>query len=287
MVLLELCCKHQGIHRSRLAVAHFNHNLRSSAAKDQEFVFTAASKLRLDFYTSNAENPAKTNIEAWARRERYHFLEQTRREINYDYILTAHHADDQSETLLMKLIANRDLSLIDEEDSQRSLLRPLIDSTRQEIEEYQKTFQLDFIEDQSNSEVRFLRNKIRMELIPYLEKNYEKNIKKILTEQSLKINSDYKIIKQLVEEQLELLAKDPFGSKVWLSNFNKNFKNSPRSLKLRLVEASLLPVIGYKIGYQKAMLVLSVLENETLACELPNSYRVFRKSGSVMIEKMI
>lgn len=110
-------------------------------------------------------------IEAAARKQRYQALSQGQ----FDYLVLAHHQDDQAETLLLQLLRGaglKGLSSMAAEDSKRHLLRPLLDVAREEIEEYAQTAKLSWIEDESNDDTYFDRNYCRHALMPVIEKHF-------------------------------------------------------------------------------------------------------------------
>lgn len=172
MVLLSL------LHQLKfpLAVAHCNFKLRDTAANDDElFVKKAANKLNLPFYSTSFETAtyAKTNgisTQMAARDLRYNWFEELRKKYEYELIATAHHQDDNLETILLNLVkgtALRGLSGIAPKNGK--VVRPLLPFTKNEILKYAKTNKLKWREDVSNASNKYERNKIRLEVIPTLK----------------------------------------------------------------------------------------------------------------------
>lgn len=199
-----------------LCVAHFNHRLRPEAAdKDAEFAEKAAGRRGLAFVTSSADvrefaSEEKLSIEDAARRLRYQFLLRSALSLGANKVAVGHSADDQAETVLMRLIRGsgpRGLAGIPPVRrlggaGGPQIIRPLIDVWRADIIHYLRTHKLPYRTDKSNESPEYLRNRIRLELLPLLEKEYNPQIKKRLASaaSSLAIENDF------MESESALLA---------------------------------------------------------------------------------
>ena len=194
-VLLEL---HE--YGTDIIVAHLDHGIRGKEAKrDSLFVKRTAESLGLKFEQGEADVPrfrkeSKLTLEEAARVRRYEFLEETRVKYRADRIATAHTLDDQAETVLMRLIrgsGRKGLSGIPPV-SNGVIIRPLIETPRREIEKYLVSNGIKWIEDSTNKLRTIHRNRIRLDLLPELEK-YNPKIKETLSRTSdlLRIEEDY------------------------------------------------------------------------------------------------
>jgi tRNA(Ile)-lysidine synthase len=183
-----------------IIVAHLDHGIRGKEAKrDLLFVKRTALSLGLKFEPGEADVPrfkkeSNMTLEEAARVLRYRFLEETRRKFGADKIATAHTLDDQAETVLMRLMRGsgaRGLSGIPPV-SKGVIIRPLIETTRQEIEKYLESKGIGWIEDSTNKLRTIQRNRIRLDLIPELE-TYNPRIKETLSRTSdlMRIEEDY------------------------------------------------------------------------------------------------
>jgi len=170
-----------------LIVAHLNHGIRGDEAKrDAEFVKETAKSLRLKFVygevdTVRFKEESQLSLEDAARTLRYKFFDQVLNKHYATKIATAHTLDDQAETVLMRLIrgsGSRGLSGIPPV-SNGSIVRPLIDTSRSEIEEYLKSKGVNWVADSTNESPEFLRNRIRKDLLVELE-SYNPQIKETL-----------------------------------------------------------------------------------------------------------
>lgn len=186
-VLCALCAQ-AGINFS---IAHCNFQLRGEESdRDEEFVKGLASKYGVPFYIKHFETHAvstknKTGIEETARNLRYSWFDELMKNSgdpkSYSFILTAHHADDNIETVLMNFFRGTGIKgLRGIMPKQNRLIRPLLFATRAEIAAYAKEQHIDFVTDSSNAENNYTRNYFRNELIPAIEKVFPKTKENIL-----------------------------------------------------------------------------------------------------------
>lgn len=209
-----------------LAVAHFDHGIRPDSAQDAEFVRQLARSLKLRFYTERADVPAyaqakKISLEVAARQLRYQFLEKTAKTHTFTKIALGHTLNDQAETLLMRLIRGSGLDGLAGIPPVRSTqhcqyIRPLIECTREQIEAFAKTKNLQWREDPTNRDRTILRNRIRHELIPIL-REYNPNLLEALgrtarllsqAAEHLKHEADQLLKDLLCDERADELALD-------------------------------------------------------------------------------
>ncbi len=172
-VLLQLLAEARPSHNIVLEAMHVHHGLSPNADDWSVFCATECEKLDVPFHCArvDVEKQSGLGIEASARRARYAALLAH----PADYVLLAHHQDDQAETLLLQLLRGagaKGLAGMAMHDASRRLLRPLMDVPRSEIEAYAKLAGLQWIEDESNLDTRYDRNFCRHEIIPLLEQRY-------------------------------------------------------------------------------------------------------------------
>ena len=164
------------------AVAHFNHRLRAEASdEDERFVAALAARLGLDFYRAEGSG-ARGNLEQAARRARIGFLSGLIREGAADRIAMGHTRDDQAETVLFRLMRGSGVSGLAgiHPVSPQGFVRPLIEVTRAEVEEFLRARGVGWREDASNREYRFARNRIRHGLLPQLAREWNPRIAEAL-----------------------------------------------------------------------------------------------------------
>lgn len=160
----------------KLIVAHFNHGLRGKESEnDAKFVRKLAEKYDLPFecVKSSVLKNSKSGVEEKGRQLRYKFFEKIRRKWKAEWVLTAHHRDDNIETVLFNLIRGTSfngLKGIKTADFNRHLLRPLLQITKAEIIAYLKQKKIPHRIDKSNVDIIFSRNLLRKKIIPLFKK---------------------------------------------------------------------------------------------------------------------
>ncbi len=165
-----------------LIAAHLNHQLRAEADEEEEFVRSLCKEWKIPFYCQvvNVQKAAadqKKGIEEAARDCRYLYFEELKQEIKADCVATAHHRDDQAETILLHILRGRGVrGLIGILPAHGYLVRPLLAVNRAAIEKYLEENSLSYCIDSSNYDLSFLRNRVRHELIPYLQKEFNPRI---------------------------------------------------------------------------------------------------------------
>ena len=177
----------------RLHIAHLNHGLRSNATKDATYVCQQAQNLNLSVTVREISLPSAS--EASARQARYQFLEQVSNQIGASKIALGHHLEDQAETVLMRLFRGSGTTGLQGMLKVREgkFIRPLLTSSRTEIEEFTDSLDLTPCLDESNMDQSYLRNRIRIDLIPHLKENYNPNIQEALNRvaEILQVESDF------------------------------------------------------------------------------------------------
>lgn len=159
-----------------VALAHCNFNLRGeSSDKDQVFVEQLAAQLGLTvatkkFNTQDYAKKEKCSIQVAARTLRYQWFDELLAKEHFDFVLTAHHADDNLETFIINLSRGTGLDgLTGIPQKNKKIIRPLLPFSREQIEHYAKENAIAWREDLSNLEDKYLRNKIRHSVVPALK----------------------------------------------------------------------------------------------------------------------
>jgi len=187
-------------YKLKLLIAHINYGLRGkNSDSDEKFVRKLAEKYGIEINVLKSRKKSKIKISENVLREiRYVFFKKTREKYKFDLIAVAHNSDDQVETFLMRIIRGSGLQgLSSMKFKNDKVMRPLLGVSRKEILEYLKENKLKFHIDKTNKKNLFLRNKIRNRLIPYLEKNYNPNIRRTILKSTATIADDYSFISEL------------------------------------------------------------------------------------------
>ncbi|MFH0969787.1 MAG: tRNA lysidine(34) synthetase TilS [Patescibacteria group bacterium] len=201
--LLDILAKIKEKYDIELHIAHVNYRLRGKdSEKDEKFVQKLAEKYQLGLSALKVNKLKKNEItEENLRNIRYDFFEKTRKKLAFDYITVAHNQGDQVETFFLHLLRGAGLQgLSGMKYKSNNIIRPLLGISRKEILEYLKSNRLKYRMDKTNKTDKFFRNKIRNKLIPYLEKNFNPNIKKTILESSLNISDDLDFISSFAEK---------------------------------------------------------------------------------------
>ncbi|MFR0580542.1 tRNA lysidine(34) synthetase TilS [Limosilactobacillus mucosae] len=158
---------------SRLIIAHVNHELRAQSREEEAFLTNYCQKHGLKLVISHwpINRHPQTGIEAAARTMRYRFFAQTIHRFKAEFLLTAHHANDQAETMLMKMVRGGQLTALSGIDDARpfagaTLLRPLLAIPKADLYKYARTYQLTWFEDVTNQDLTLTRNRFRNLIVP-------------------------------------------------------------------------------------------------------------------------
>lgn len=157
-----------GGHAHRIEVAHFDHRMRAGSAADAHWVRGLCHAWSLPLHQATADTTLRS--EAEARAARYRFLNAAARVAGASVILTAHHADDQAETLLFRLARGTGLrGLAGIPERRGNIARPLLPFARTELLAHARAAGLGWREDPTNTDMRFARNRIRHAVLPAME----------------------------------------------------------------------------------------------------------------------
>ena len=233
-----------------LAVAHINHMARGDESKsDAEFVAHISKKLELPFFLKEVDVhkegiKLKRSFQEAARIIRFQFFEEILKEIAGTKIALGHSADDQVETILLNIIRGTGLKgLVGMPQIRGNIIRPFLQIYRKEIECYLEERKIPFRNDYSNNDTKYLRNKVRKELIPCLEV-YNPAIRKNLNEMSQILEDDNFLLSQMTREifnQNLCFKENKQGQIVW--DIEK-FMAYPVALKRRLIRETFFRISG-------------------------------------------
>jgi tRNA(Ile)-lysidine synthase len=221
VVMLALFCRLKNdvsdFKNIQLGIAHCNFNLRGEEADDDVlFVEGLATQNNIPFFKKNFETQTyareeKISIQMAARQLRYEWFQTLQIKEGFQYVATAHHQNDVIETVLINLIKGTGIAgLHGIAPKSGHLLRPLLFATREEIRIYANEGNLSFREDSSNNSTKYIRNKIRKEIIPVL-KEMNPKLEKTLHENTERITAVEAIYRHYIAEQKHLLFLERDG----------------------------------------------------------------------------
>ncbi|MDB4205082.1 tRNA lysidine(34) synthetase TilS [Polaribacter sp.] len=193
-----------------ISLAHCNFNLRNTASDlDTVFVKELAEKLQIkcfttSFQTAKIAKENKKSTQITARNLRYTWFQETLQAHHFDFVLTAHHADDNLETFLINLTRGSGLDgFTGIPEVNGNIIRPLLKFSRNEIESFAKENGILWREDQSNASTKYVRNKIRHKILPVL-----KEINPSLLETFSKTIEHLKESAQIIDDSIEKISKN-------------------------------------------------------------------------------
>lgn len=199
----------------KVYAAHVNHCLRGSAAdEDEEFSRRFAEKMGIDFFSLRVDVKAYANEhgmseELAGRAVRYDFFEKLMKEHGIDCTATAHHRNDNAETILMNFMRGSGISgLCGIPYIRGRIIRPLLDVTRAEIEKYCEDNGIKYVTDATNLEEEYTRNKIRHTLIPLIEKTFNPSFTDTVTNNAAIIAREDDFISEFASEKYKAIVKD-------------------------------------------------------------------------------
>jgi tRNA(Ile)-lysidine synthase len=266
-------------------IAHCNFQLRGEESDaDQQFVKAAAEKNGVKFHTikfdtENFASQNKISIQEAARELRYNWLEQISVEHKLDYLVTAHHADDQVETILFNIIKGTGIKGLRGMQAKRDkLIRPLLSFFKEELLEISKEKQIGFREDSSNQTTKYSRNKIRKELIPLIES----------------INPAFSntiIAQQQIYEQLEIIYNQTIlkqKANLFLKVADDEYKIPILLLRKSNIASSLLFEFLSKYGFHRAQIedIMRSLDHQTSGkLFLSETHRIIKDRKFLILTK--
>ncbi len=227
-----------------LVVVHINHGIRGKAAEeDAAFVENFARAWDLKCFIKEAQVPRLArewgvSEEEAGRKVRYDFFEEVRRQVGGHRIALAHHRDDQAETILHNIIRGTGLGGLSGIKPVRDglIIRPLLQVSRQEIENYCHIHGIEYRDDHTNEEVIYTRNRIRHRLIPMIEEHFNPNFSETIVRMGDLLRDDEEFLLHYSQEAFSQIAHQGQGEiKISLSGFNRY----PRAVQGRIIRRGL------------------------------------------------
>ena len=169
MVMLDFFNKNSQL--ANISVCYVDHNYHANSRKMGKIVSRYCNDNNITFIEHSINSSGiKGNIESQLREKRYSFLSSACKEVNADYVVTAHHLDDQIETILMKILNSSSFTAMRGIQSlNNSLFRPMLDITKDEIWKYAEENNVNYVSDPTNQDTSLTRNFLRKKVIPLLE----------------------------------------------------------------------------------------------------------------------
>jgi len=193
--------------RLSLHILHVDHQMRPESSRDAAFVRTLGERLGVPVEVATVEVEHGDSLEAAARRARYTALEAGADRVGADRIALGHTADDQAETVLMRLLEGTGVrGLAGIPPVRGRVIRPLLECRRAALVEELRRAGLDWVEDPTNRDPKFLRNRIRHELLPLLAESYNPGIADALARVAALTREAVNALERTAAVELERLA---------------------------------------------------------------------------------
>ena len=222
MALVDMLLKVREKYKLSLIIAHVNHNVRCESVEEAEYVKKYCEENNIIFETMIIEEYGDDNFENEARTIRYNFFDSLVQKYNADYLMTAHHGDDLIETVLMRIVRGSNLNgysgfkkIVDMDNY--FIARPLIDYTKQELEEYNSINGVKYYIDKSNSSDKYTRNRYRKYMLPFL-KSEDTNVHEKFLKFSDTLESAYKFINKERDKAIKRVLSN---EKVLINKFKE------------------------------------------------------------------
>ena len=203
MVLLSILLKYN----VKIVCAHVNHNLREESFEEYEFVKKYCKDNNVIFEGTVLDKIEKGNLESEFRSKRYEFFDSIVKKYDAKYLLTAHHGDDLTETVLMRIVRGSSLEgysgfdVVSDRNNYK-ILRPLVYLTKDQIYEYAKENNIEYREDKTNKSDKYTRNRYRKYILPKL-KEENKNVHIKFLKFSNELMESYKFINEYIENLIK------------------------------------------------------------------------------------
>ena len=252
-VLLEI--KQENLINFDMVVCHVNHLIREEAVQDEEYILNFCKKYNIECFVKrvDVENKAKQEkigTEEAGRIARYEFFNEILQKTKSNKIATAHNANDNAETVLMNIIrGSGTVGLKGIETKRDNLIRPLINSSRTEIEEYCKKNNLNPRIDKTNFENIYTRNKVRNLLIPYIKENFNPNIIEGINRLSNLSKQENEYLEKVTEKAFNEILIEEQKNQIILDLIKFNLQEIV--IKSRLVLYTINRLFGTRSGIEK------------------------------------
>jgi len=292
--LLEFLREIKEEYELSIFVSHYDHRIRRESLEDALFVYELCKKWKIPFFYSTAPVPLyakreKISLEMAGRELRYRLWYRLAKEYDFQKIVLAHHLDDLAEEVFMRLIrgtGKRGLTGIPVK-RENLIVRPFLFVSKEEIKKFAIEHNLKWREDATNQDLRFLRNKIRHILIPFLEKHFSKNIKENIKKTALLIAEDEELIEELALNKFKEVKFEIEGA---LALKLHELRTLPGSLRKRI----------YFLAFKKAGVPLFRITHRHIdqiekliagkgkgPLYLPGNYLIYRGPGHLLFTKKV
>lgn len=268
-----------------LIVCHLDHGLRSESGDEARFVEKLAGQFHFKFVLKREDVSALAkqrhkSVETTAREARYSFFAQVARQHDCPRLFLAHHADDQVETLLFNLFRGAaahglagmsPLTARAVDGVPLQISRPLLGTWREEIDDYVSRHRLAFVEDASNSDRKFTRNRLRHEVIPLLEQSFGREIRRAIWRSAEILRAEDELLGELIGPPSPELSVPALAIE-------------PVAVQRRRLHAWLKSQGVPDVGFAEVEAVRALLSGRTAKANLPGGWHARRRAKRLFLE---
>ena len=259
IALLHLCHQLSRLFRWQLHILHFHHGLREESDEEARFVRNLSQRLNLEFHlrTTRDFQSETSGLQEKARNWRRTEALKLREEIRADSILTAHHAEDQLETWLLKWLRGAHLSgLQGMSRSDPPFIRPLLDFRKNMLSDFLKENGFEWREDASNQDSKYMRNRVRNELLPLLRTLSREGIESRIRD----LDSQSRLLQKELESQYQIwLEKIGLFSELPISVIESESKLLQQEILVRFITGK----TGIDLSYRQLEKIWTLVRNST------------------------
>lgn len=240
----------------QIYVAHINHMIREEADSETSYVQEFCKNREIECFVKriDVQEYAKQNkmgTEEAGRIIRYEFFDEVAKKVSANKIATAHNSNDRAETVLLNILRGSGISGLKgiEPIRDNKYIRPLLETSREDIEEYCSANNLEPKIDKTNLESIYKRNKIRNDLIPYIKKEYNPNFLKTINRLSEVATEENEYMEKMTENAFRNICVENVSKQIILDL--KKFNNLELVIKRRVILYTINKVIGNTMGIEK------------------------------------
>ncbi len=278
-----------------LAIAHCDHCWRDDSQANAAHVEQLAEKWGIPFYLETASQSLMS--EASARDWRYQVLQQIANQHHYQCIITGHTATDRAETLVYNLMRGSGADGLQALTWKRPLndeimlVRPLLEITRTQTGEFCQDFQLQVWLDSTNQDLKYARNRIRQELVPYLQKNFNPKVESNLARTAELLQADVEYLEQAAAELRENseAVNDDENLATFLRLSRKNLQKAPLALQRRALRQVLQKIMPNTPSFDhiEKLVALIAAPNRSQTDPFPGGTIALVEGEYICLKKMV
>ena len=284
MALLHMLINHS---KKKIICAHINHNVRKESKLEAEYLGNYCKEHGIIFEKYTINKYKESNFENEARNKRYLFYEKVLKKYHSHTLMLAHHGDDLTETVIMKIMRGSNLEgyagiKMYSKVKDYTIIRPLLSLDKEAILKYNKEFDIKYYIDNTNNDETYTRNRIRKNILPIL-KHEDKNIHKKMLKYSNSLQEYYNYVEDITLDKLKEMYKH---NKLDLNEFN----NEHSFIKKSIIFYILSDIYNNEANIIKDKHIIDILSichsnKPNLSISLPRNIIVRKEFNYLIFEK--